>query len=122
MASLRGIHWLIAGLLYGSGLRLMEGLRLRVKDIDLDARQIVVRNGKGDKDRVTVLAEALVLPLEQHLTLWRERHALNRAKGGGAVYLPYALHRKYRSADREFGWQFVFPATRDIYLTDENRY
>jgi integron integrase len=118
LASLRGTHWLIAGLLYGSGLRLMECLRLRVKDVDLRARQLTVRSGKGDKDRVTVLAETVVGPLEQHLARRREQHRLELARGSGAVYLPDALHRKYLSASREWAWQFVFAADRDVVLYD----
>jgi integron integrase len=122
LAGLNGVHWLIAGLLYGSGLRLMECLRVRVKDLDLQSRQVTVRGGKGDKDRVTVLADAVLSPLQQHLARRREQHRSDCARGGGAVYLPYALHRKYLSADREWGWQFVFPASRDIFLPEEKRY
>jgi site-specific recombinase XerD len=96
----------------------MEGLRLRVKDIDLDARQLTVRSGKGDKDRITVLAEAVVAPLEQHLARRREQHRLDCARGSGAVYLPDALRRKYPAASREWGWQFVFAAHRDVVLHD----
>ncbi len=119
LASLRGAHWLIGGLLYGSGLRLMECLRLRVKDVDLDARQIIVRSGKGNKDRVTMLAEALVAPLGQHLARRREQHQLDCARGSGAVYLPDALNRKYPNASREWVWQFVFGAQRDAILWDK---
>lgn len=116
LASLHGVHWLIGGLLYGSGLRLMECLRLRVKDVDLGARQLTVRSGKGDKDRVTVLAEAVLGPLEEHLARRREQHRLDLTRGSGAVYLPDALHRKYPSASREWAWQFVFAAYRDAVL------
>jgi integron integrase len=121
LAGLRGGYWIIGGLLYGSGLRLMECLRLRVKDIDLSARQLIVRSGKGGKDRVTVLADAVVAPLEQHLARRREQHRLEFSRGAGAVYLPDALHRKYPNASREWGWQFVFPASRDIVLRDNRR-
>jgi integron integrase len=122
LAGLRGVHWLIGGLLYGSGLRLMECMRLRVKDVDLLARQITVRNGKGGKDRVTVLADAIVPALEQHLARGREKHRLDCARGNGAVYLPHALHRKNLSANRDWGWQFIFPARHDVFLADEKRY
>jgi integron integrase len=118
LASLRGVHWLIGALLYGSGLRLMECLRLRVKDVDLAARQLTVRSGKGDKDRVTVLADAALGPLEEHLARRREQHRLDLTRGSGVVYLPDALHRKYPSASREWGWQFVFAANRDVVLYD----
>jgi integron integrase len=118
LAYLRGVHWVVGGLLYGSGLRLMECVRLRVKDVDLRARRLTVRGGKGQKDRVTVLAEAVVPMLEQHLVRRREQHRLDRSRGSGAVYLPDALHRKYPNASREWGWQFVFSATRDIALSD----
>jgi site-specific recombinase XerD len=87
LANLRGNYWVICGLLYGSGLRVMECLRLRVKDLDLRARRVMVRSGKGQKDRVTVLAEAVVAPLEQHLERRREQHAMDRARGSGAVCL-----------------------------------
>ena len=103
LATLHGVHWIIGGLLYGSGLRLMECLRLRVKDVDLAARQLTVRSGKGQKDRVTVLADAVITPLEQHLARRREQHGLDCARGSGAVYLPDALHRKYPNASREWG-------------------
>ena len=116
LAGLRGSYWLIGGLLYGSGLRLMECLRLRVKDLDLEAHQLIVRSGKGEKDRVTVLAAAVVPALEQHLARRREQHRLDCARGSGAVYLPDALHRKYPSASREWAWQFVFSADRDVVL------
>jgi integron integrase len=109
---LSGVHWLVASLLYGSGLRLMECLRLRVKDIDFAARQILVRGGKGNKDRVTLLANA---------SRQRERHAYALERGSGEVYLPSALTRKYPNAAREWGWQFVFPATRDVYLPQLGR-
>jgi integron integrase len=121
LASLRGVHWIIGGLLYESGLRLMECLRLRVKDLDLTARQLTVRSGKGQKDRVTVLADAVIAPLEQHLARRREQHRSDCSRGSGAVYLPDALNRKYPNASREWGWQFVFPASRDIVLRDGRR-
>jgi site-specific recombinase XerD len=94
----------------------MECLRLRVKDIDFAARQILVRGGKGNKDRVTLLANSSIRPLQQHLSRQRERHVHALERGSGEVYLAAALTRKYPSAAREWGWQFVFPATRDVYL------
>jgi integron integrase len=121
LANMRGVYWLICGLLYGSGLRLMECLRLRVKDVDLQGRQLTVRSGKGQKDRMTVLAETVLAPLEQHLARRREQHALDRARNSGVAYLPDALDRKYPNASRQWAWQFVFPAERDIVLRDGKR-
>jgi integron integrase len=109
---LHGTCWLMALLLYGSGLRLMECLRLRVKDVDFEKREIVVREGKGEKDRVTMLSEAAVEPLRSHLERVRRLHADDLASGAGRVYLPYALERKYCNAAAEWGWQWVFPAAR----------
>jgi integron integrase len=110
LANLHDSYWLIGNLLYGSGLRLMEALRLRVKDIDFDYLQVVVRDGKGSKDRVTVLPESLVEPLRQHLERTHARHRESVARGVGGVELPYALARKYPNAHLEWGWQFLFPA------------
>jgi integron integrase len=110
LAKLRGDHWLVASLLYGSGLRLMEGLRLRLKDMDLQARQLVVRNGKGAKDRVTMIPESLVNPLNVKLAQVRERHEVALELGYGGVELPFALSRKYPGAHLDIGWQYVFPA------------
>lgn len=107
---MQGINWLIAGLLYGSGLRVLEALRLRVKDLDLKIQQLTVRDGKGGKDRVTVLPEALVAPLTVHLSRVREQHELAMARGFGGVELPFALQRKYPCAHQDWGWQYVFPA------------
>ena len=107
---LPGTHWLIASLLYGAGLRLMECLRLRVKDIDFARGEILVRDGKGFKDRVTMLPESLSKPLEEHLSKVRALHERDVADGGGEVFLPYALSRKYPRAGREWRWQFVFPS------------
>jgi len=121
LAALRGVHWLIGSLLYGSGLRVMECLRLRVKDVDLPGRQLMVRSGKGEKDRMTVLPDAVIPALEQHLARRREQHRLDCARGSGEVYLPQALHRKYPGAGRSWGWQFVFPAERDVVLADDGR-
>jgi integron integrase len=110
LAQLRGTHWLMASLLYGSGLRLMECLRLRVKDVDFAYRQILVRDGKGGKDRVTMLPEALIQPLHEQLGEAKRLHALDLREGFGEVHLPYALARKYPRAGMEWGWQYVFPS------------
>jgi integron integrase len=107
---LSGTHKLMAKLLYGSGLRVMECVRLRVKDLDFDHRQIIVRDGKGAKDRVTMLPDALILPLQEHLRhVWRI-HETDLAEGYGSVYLPFALENKYPNASREWIWQYIFPA------------
>jgi integron integrase len=100
----------MASLLYGSGLRLMECLRLRVKDLDLDQCQILVREGKGAKDRVTMLPELLVAPLQAHLLRVKALHEQDLAAGKGEVALPDALEQKYASASRAWGWQCVFPS------------
>jgi len=110
LAQLVGTRWLIASLLYGAGLRVIECLRLRVKDVDLSYRQILVRDGKGEKDRVTMLPESLVEPLRAHLVRVRRLHARDLREGYGEVRLPYALARKYPRAGREWYWQYVFPS------------
>jgi integron integrase len=110
LAHLDGACWLMASLLYGSGLRLMECLRLRAKDIDFGYKQVLVRDGKGEKDRVTVLPEATAEPLKHHLERVRRIHEQDLKEGYGNVYLPYALDRKYPHAGREWKWQYVFPA------------
>jgi len=112
LARLDGSLWLVGNLLYGSGLRLMEALRLRVKDIDPVRRQVLVRDGKGRKDRATMLAESLIDPLRIHLEKVRQFHEQDLDSGFGAVYLPYALERKYPGAAREWGWQYVFPSAK----------
>ena len=113
LAALQGTKWLVASLLYGSGLRVLECLRLRVKDVDLSYRQILVRDGKGEKDRVTMLPEKLVGPLQRQLEHVRGLHARDLREGYGEVQLPYALARKYPRAGREWCWQYLFPsATR----------
>lgn len=112
LAQLDGQFHLIAQLLYGSGLRLMEALRLRVKDVDFDYSQIVVRDGKGQKDRVTILPDALVRSLKLHLRIVRENHRIAVKRGFGDVELPHALARKYPNAARDFAWQYLFPAER----------
>ena len=110
LGRLTGTHWLIASLLYGAGLRIMEGLRLRVKDVDFSRREILVRDGKGFKDRVTMLPAALAAPLAEHLERVKALHGRDLAAGRGAVYLPYALERKYPGAARDWAWQYVFPS------------
>ena len=110
LACLNGRDLLIAGLLYGSGLRLMELARLRVKDIDLDLNTLTVRSGKGDKDRTTVLAAAVKEQLQAHLKDVKQLHEKDLALGHGEVHLPDALSRKYPNAGKEWAWQYVFPA------------
>jgi integron integrase len=110
LASLDGRYWLIGGLLYGSGLRLMECLRLRVKDLDFTYSQITVRDGKGEKDRVTMFPESLKERIGHHLEKVRLLHQDDLHAGYGKVYLPYALARKYPNAPKDWGWQYVFPA------------
>ncbi|MBW3629072.1 MAG: integron integrase [Gemmatimonadetes bacterium] len=110
LAELRGTHWLVGSLLYGSGLRLLEALRLRVKDFGFTDRSLVVRQGKGAKDRVTVFPEKLRVPIELHLQRVRRAHEKDLARGYGTVQLPGALDRKYPNACREWVWQYAFPA------------
>ena len=112
LSALSGVHRLMAGLLYGSGLRLMECVRLRVKDVDFGYRQITVRDGKGEKDRRTVLPGPLAGPLEQQLARGKRLHESDLEAGYGKVFLPYALGRKYPCAASEWCWQWVFPADR----------
>jgi len=102
LGGMRGVHQLMAKLLYGSGLRLMECVRLRVKDIDFAQHQIIVRDGKGEQDRVTVLPDSLVAPLQEHLRRVKQLHEKDLDEGHGAVDLPYALDRKYPNANREW--------------------
>jgi integron integrase len=108
--ALEGGARLMAGLLYGAGLRQIECLTLRVKDVDFAYRQILVRGGKGSKDRATMLPEGLVQPLQAHLGKVRALHQRDRKAGLGEVFLPYALARKYPRAAREWGWQYLFPS------------
>lgn len=110
LARLDGTVWLVASLLYGSGLRIMECLRLRVKDVDLTRGEILVREGKGFKDRVTMLPRALVQPLKEHLQRVRMLHAADLAQGYGEVFMPMALDKKYPNGGREWAWQYVFPS------------
>lgn len=110
LARIDGQQGLMADLLYGAGLRLLECVRLRVKDLDFEMRQITVRDGKGEKDRMTMLPQAVLEPLRAHLEKVKVLHAHDLEEGFGEVYLPYALDRKYPDASREWGWQYVFPA------------
>ena len=112
LGRMHGTPRLVARLLYGAGLRLQEALDLRVKDIDLERRQITVRQGKGRKDRVTMLPASAVTSLTEHLERVRQQHEADRGQGVGRVPLPDALDRKYPNAGAEWGWQFVFPAAR----------
>jgi len=112
MRQLSGTTWIMAMLLYGSGLRLMECLRLRVQDIDFTYKQITVRDAKGQKDRITMLPQILIDPLKQHLKKVKALHEKDLQAGYGTVYLPNALERKYRNANRQWNWQYVFPASQ----------
>src|SRR5437867_318990 len=111
LAHLDGVPSLVCTLLYGSGLRLLEGLQLRVKDLDFGRGEITVRDGKGQKDRVTMLPDVLRQPLQDHLRRVREQHETDLKRGLGRAPLPNALIRKYPNADREWAWQWVFPAS-----------
>ncbi len=110
-----GTPWLMASLMYGAGLRLLECARLRVKDVDFDRKEITVRDGKGRKDRRTLLPSALSGPLRAHLERVRAQHQGDLGRGAGSVALPGALARKYPRAAWEWGWQWVFPATRTYF-------
>ena len=112
LAGMDGRPWLIASLLYGSGMRLMECLRLRVKDLDFDRLEITVRDGKGGKDRRTMLPRALAEPLQREVQRAHRIHQADLGAGFGATRLPHALARKYPRAAREFGWQFVFASVQ----------
>ena len=125
MKQLDGTMWLFVALLYGTGLRLQEGLALRVKDIDFDQHQIVVRRGKGQKDRLTMLPLALEAPLKAHLQGVKGLHDRDLASGFGRVVMPDALDRKYPHASKDWRWQFVFPAAwicRDLQFGPPSRY
>jgi integron integrase len=112
LAEMSGLHRLMAQLLYGSGLRLMECVRLRAKDIDFEQNHIIVRDGKGMKDRTTLLPEQLKMLLSDQLERVKILHEKDLKNGYGEVYLPFALERKYPHAAREMGWQYVFPSLR----------
>ncbi|MEJ2453534.1 MAG: integron integrase [Candidatus Thiodiazotropha sp.] len=110
LSRLQGQYWLIACLQYGSGLRLIESVRLRVMDLEFEHRAVYVRNGKGGKDRVVTLADELITPLRRHLEVVRTQHERDLSDGFGTVYLPHALAKKYPNAEREWKWQYLFPA------------
>lgn len=112
LEAMNGPTGLLASLLYGTGMRLLEGLRLRVKDVGFERREIIVREGKGGKDRVTVLPENLIVPLQGQMARTRALHDADLAAGRGAVWLPDALAVKYPRAPRAWGWQWVFPSTQ----------
>jgi integron integrase len=112
LGHLRDEKWLMASLLYVSGLRLMECVRLRVKDVDFAQQQITVREGKGGKDRVTMLPQLLIEPLQRQIQRARVLHQRDITEGFGQVSLPNALAQKYASAEREWCWQYVFPASK----------
>ena len=109
LSRLQGTHWLISNLLYGTGMRIMECLRLRVKDIEFSRKEILIRDGKGFKDRVTMLPLALVNPLREHLANVKILHDQDMTEGYGNVYMPYALDKKYPTASFDWGWQYAFP-------------
>jgi integron integrase len=110
LQQLEGTHQLLAKLLYGSGMRVKEGLRLRVKDLDFAQCQIMIRDAKGNKDRITILPQSLLEQLQAHLVQVKQTYNDDLALGYGAVYLPFALDRKYPNANRQWIWQYVFPA------------
>jgi integron integrase len=112
LAQLSDVHELIARLMYGTGMRLMEAIRLRVGDVDRSYGRIVVRNGKGSKDRVTMLPDSILASLDEHLVQVRALYETDLAEGAANVYLPGALARKYPEAPRQWFWQYVFPASR----------
>lgn len=112
LSNLKGQQWLIGCLQYGSGLRLIESVRLRVLDLDFDHKAIYVRSGKGGKDRVVTLADEIIVPIQRHLESVRTLHERDLAEGFGSVYLPFALSRKYPNAAKEWKWQYLFPATQ----------
>jgi len=112
LSNMTSTPYLMASLLYGAGLRLMECIRLRIKDIDFNSNYILVRDGKGEKDRITVLPEKLKEALQRHLMKVKLLHEEDLESGFGEVYLPHALERKYLNANKEWCWQYVFPSTR----------
>lgn len=112
LQGLDGVNWLVGCLLYGSGLRLMEAVRLRVKDLEFERKALIVRDGKGHKDRVVTLADEVVAPIQRHLENRRTLFERDTAQGVGSVYLPHALAPKYPNAGAAWGWQYVFPSSR----------
>jgi len=125
LGNLTGDKWLMASLMYGAGLRLMECLRLRVQDIDFERKEILVRDGKGAKDRITMLPESLISKLQGHLKKVREIHKKDLSEGWGRVQMPMALDRKYLNAPSDWRWQWVFPQEnrwKNIKTGEEGRY
>ena len=112
LRQLRGPSWLVGLMLYGAGLRLMEALQLRIKDVDFDGGELAVRRGKGGKDRRTMLPAKASAPLRDHIKLMHRQHGIDLREGAGFVDLPQGLARKYPGAGQEWSWQWVFPATR----------
>ena len=112
LQELSGVHWLVACLQYGSGLRLLESVRIRTKDLEFNHRAIVVREGKGRKDRVVTLPDELIVPLKRHLAARRGEWERDRVKGLEDVFLPHALSRKYPKAGSQWAWQYVFASQR----------
>ena len=112
LCRLHGVYHMIGYMLYGSGMRLMESMRLRVKDVDLELRTITLRDTKSNRDRVTVLPNAVIEPLKLHLAKVKAQHEEDLSKGFGSVEMPGALGRKYPNAEYEWGWQYVFPASQ----------
>jgi integron integrase len=112
LARLEGVKWMMASLLYGAGLRLRECLKLRVKDVDFGYRQITVRDGKGGKDRMTMLPAAVIDPLRSHLARVQALHERDLTDGYGEVEMPFALDRKYPNASRQWSWQYAFPSRK----------
>lgn len=110
LSRLPGTHALMGRLMYGTGMRLMETVRLRVKDVDFERREIIVREGKGAKDRITMLPQAVAAPLRDHLAVVKRLHDEDLRAGFGEVHLPHALGKKYPNAGREWGWQYIFPS------------
>lgn len=115
MNCLNGVPKLFISLLYGTGMRLTEGLRLRIKDVDFEMNQIIIRDGKGEKDRITVLPQKLIPQLKEHIRKVRNLHEMDLKQGFGETVLPYALDKKYINASKEFGWQYVFPSKNQVY-------
>lgn len=113
LSGMDGVCWLAAAIMYGGGLRLLECCSLRVKDVDFDTREILIRDGKGRKDRRTMLPDAVAVRLAEHLAVVRKQHVADLQAGRGSVALPDALALKYPRAPWEWGWQWVFPATRE---------
>jgi len=117
--NLTGVNKLVVSLLYGTGMRLGEVLNLRIKDIDFEMNHVIVRDGKGEKDRITVLPQKLIPELKEHIRKVKNLHLKDLAEGFGRTKLPYALAKKYVNADKEFGWQYVFPASSFVYDKEE---